>query len=83
MYFVYVIQSISDPSYYYKGHCKDLEVRVKQHNSGMTKSNKHKAPFKLIYSENFAELKSAIKREKYFKSAAGRVFLRNRIAQVD
>jgi len=45
MFYTYVVQSIGDPDYHYKGHCADIEARLKEHNSGQTKSNKHKAPF--------------------------------------
>jgi putative endonuclease len=75
MYFAYVLKSINH-EYFYKGHCADLERRIIQHNSGMTESIKPFIPFKLIYFEKFDTEKEAIKREKYFKSAAGRRFLK-------
>jgi len=46
----------------------------------MTLSIKSKVPFRLIYSESFATREEAIKREKYFKSAAGRRFLNEKLA---
>jgi putative endonuclease len=75
MYHAYVLKSI-EHNYFYKGHCKDLESRILQHNSGMTDSIKPYIPFKLIYSESFETEIEAIKREKYFKTAAGRRFLK-------
>ncbi len=78
MFYAYVIQSEKDNSLY-KGHCEDLELRLKQHNSGLTRSIKSKIPFKLIYSEAFVTREAAIQRERYFKSAAGRRYLSQKI----
>jgi putative endonuclease len=73
MYFAYVIKSLKDGSLY-KRHCQEIEVRLKQHNRGETLSIKNKIPFVLIYFEKFETRIEAIKREKYFKTAAGRRF---------
>ena len=78
MFFAYVLKSV-EHDYYYKGHCQDLEKRLLQHNSGMTDSIKPYLPFKLIYSEAFETEEGAIQREKYFKSAAGRKFLKKKL----
>lgn len=79
MFYAYVIQSERDQSLY-KGHCENIETRLTQHNSGMTHSIKSKIPFKLVYSESFLTREEAIKREKYFKSAAGRKFLKGKLS---
>ncbi|MBV4356310.1 GIY-YIG nuclease family protein [Pinibacter aurantiacus] len=75
MYFAYVIQCINFPDYFYKGHCENLEVRLKQHNSLKTKSNKHYAPFRIVYFEPFDTRDQAILKEKYWKTGAGRRYL--------
>jgi len=79
MYFAYVIKSIHH-DFYYKGHCENLENRLAQHNSGMTESIRPYIPFILIYSEQFDTREEAVKREKYFKSSAGRRFLKSKLA---
>ena len=79
MFFAYVLKSI-EHEYFYKGHCRDLEIRLAQHNSGMTESIRPFIPFEIVYFENFQTEKEAIAREKYFKSAAGRRFLKNKLA---
>jgi putative endonuclease len=79
MYYAYVLKSINH-DYYYKGHCKDLEKRLQQHNAGMTSSIKPYIPFELVYSESFSTEAEAIEREKYFKTAAGRRYLSKRLA---
>ena len=77
-YFAYVLKSLSSGRYY-KGHCNNLNARLKQHNSGKTKSIKTYVPWKVIYFEEFDTLEEAIKRERYFKTAAGRRYLDSKI----
>jgi len=76
-YFSYILYSI-DYKRFYKGHCENLEERLKQQNSGYTKSTKPFIPWKIIYYEEFETRNDAINREKYFKTAAGRRFLKNK-----
>jgi predicted GIY-YIG superfamily endonuclease len=45
----------------------------------MTESIKPYIPFLLVYFEAFNLREEAIKREKYFKSSAGRRFLKSKI----
>ena len=78
MFYAYVLKSITK-DYFYKGHCENLEKRMLEHNSGMTTSIKPYIPFKLIYSEQFKLRIDAVKREKYFKTSAGRKFLKDKI----
>ncbi len=78
MFYTYIIKSINH-NYYYKGHCENIDKRLKEHNSGMTKSIQHYVPFKVVYYETFETRNEAILREKYFKSSAGRRFLKNKL----
>jgi len=78
MFYAYVLRSLT-AEFYYKGHCEDLENRLKQHNLGMTPSNRKYVPFEIVYFEAFETRQEAIRREKYFKSAAGRRFLMMKI----
>ena len=73
-YFVYVLKSEIDGRLY-KGQTTDLEKRVKEHNSGKTKSTKGYVPWKLVYFEKFNLIEKALIREKYFKTGSGREFL--------
>ena len=52
-------------------------MRIKTHNSGKVKSTKHYRPFKLVYREEVSSRVEAREREKYLKSAAGRIFLKD------
>ncbi len=78
MFYAYVLKSVQH-DYYYKGHCRDLQKRLQQHNSGMTESNRPYIPFELLYFEEFETESLAIAREKYFKSSAGRRFLKTKL----
>jgi putative endonuclease len=80
MFFAYVLKSI-EHDYFYKGHCQNLEIRLHQHNAGKTESIKPFIPFQIVYFEEFDTEMEAIKREKYFKSAAGRRFLKKKLTQ--
>ena len=75
MYFVYAIYSLVD-NRIYVGFCKNVELRLKEHNSGKTKSTKGFVPWKLFYLEEAESKAEARYREKYFKSGIGKEKLR-------
>jgi putative endonuclease len=77
-FYAYVIRSIQKGNLY-KGHCEDLDKRLIYHNSGKVKSTKAFIPWELVYFEEFETRIEAIQREKYFKTAAGRRFLKKKI----
>jgi len=75
-FFVYVLRS-SRSGKLYKGQAEDVEERLLQHNAGHTKSTKSDAGYwKLVYTEEFETHGEAVRRERYFKSAAGRRYLK-------
>ena len=57
----------------------NLAKRLAEHNSGLTFSVRPYIPFEVVYYEAFETEAEAIVREKYFKSAAGRRFLKNKL----
>jgi putative endonuclease len=75
MYKVYILKSINFHKTYI-GLTDNLERRLKEHNSGKHFYTKRHMPWKIIYSENQPDLVTARKREKYFKSAAGRRYIK-------
>jgi putative endonuclease len=79
LFYAYVIRSINF-SFLYKGHCEDLEKRLKQHNAGKTVSIRKYIPFELVYFEAFQTREEAIRRERYFKSSAGRRFIKAKMS---
>ena len=76
MFYVYVIKSLVDGRLY-KGLSQNIDRRLKEHNSGKTKSTKPYRPWKLVYYEKFETRVEARNREKYFKSGIGRAFLKD------
>jgi len=66
MYYLYILRSHKDLGYYV-GTTDNLEKRIKEHNSGKTKSIKHRIPFDLAYSEKYATKIEARKREILLK----------------
>ncbi len=59
------------------GLTHNLEDRLNRHNKGWEKTTRAYAPFKLIYSEDCDDRKSARQREKFLKSGIGKEFLNN------
>ena len=76
MFFVYVLRSrIKNCNYI--GQTEDLKAKIKQHNSGKTKSVKFYLPVDLVYFEVLETRQQSIARERYLKSGIGREFLKN------
>jgi len=72
---VYVLLSAKDGQHYV-GMTNDLSRRMHEHQCGKVLSTRRRIPFTLIYSEVHPDRTSARVREKYFKSAAGRQWLK-------
>lgn len=70
MYYVCFLESINHNRHYI-GCCSDIIIRLKQHNSGETKSTKLYRPWKLIYNEVFQDKSTAFKQEWYLKHPVG------------
>ena len=62
MYFLYILKSLKDLGYYI-GITNNLEVRLKEHNFGKTKSLKSRLPFVIVYNEEYKTKTDARKRE--------------------
>ena len=75
MWYTYVLKSQKD-NHMYIGISENPEERLKQHNSGMTKSAKGRRPFVIVYKELRKDRKDDRNREKYLKSGIGREFLK-------
>jgi putative endonuclease len=58
---------------------EDIERRLGEHNAGETKSTRPYRPYELIYFEEVNTREEARKREKYFKTSAGRRFLNKQL----
>ena len=67
MYFLYILKSLKDSGYYI-GITDKIEKRLKEHNSGKTKSIKSRIPFILIYTEAYLNKTEARKKEIILKT---------------
>ncbi|MCF8238150.1 MAG: GIY-YIG nuclease family protein [Saprospiraceae bacterium] len=77
---MYVLFSPSSKQFYI-GMTQDLERRIKEHNTGKTKSTKGHRPWKLVHSEVAKDRISARNRESYLKSGIGREWIRKRFRE--
>jgi len=65
-FYVYIIKSLADQSYY-KGFTENPIIRLERHNNGDSKYTKNKIPWDLVYLECFEQKKDALIREKRLK----------------
>lgn len=80
-YFVYILESLVDQSYYI-GVTNNLYRRLQEHNSGHSKYTKTKRPYKIVYSEGFYDIKEAYQKEKYLKSLKKRKYIEKLINNI-
>jgi putative endonuclease len=81
-YTVYVLYS-ENYNKIYIGRTADIQSRFKSHNELSGKGwTKNFRPWKIVYQENYNELKDASKREKELKSSRGRDFIWNLIKEI-
>ncbi len=78
MYFTYVLKS-SVKQKSYVGFTSDINRRLKEHNSGKHSYTKRYMPWVVVYTEIYEKLIDAKMSETYFKTAAGRRFLKKNI----
>ena len=79
MFFVYILQSQKDFSYYV-GQCDDLDKRMSKHFDGMSKYTASKRPLRLKYFEVMPDRSAALKREKEIKNKKSRIYLESLIS---
>lgn len=75
MYIVYILKD--KRGRLYKGMTNNIERRLSEHIRGKTVTTRRMDCPRLIYKEEYIDLKSARKRELYLKTAAGRRFVKN------
>jgi putative endonuclease len=73
-YFVYIIESELDGTYYV-GVSKDPPARLEKHNGHHRGFTTRKQPWKLVYTETYETKTEALKRENFLKKQKSREFL--------
>ena len=77
-HYVYILKSEKDCNFYV-GYTKDIESRLKSHNSSQVPSTKMRQPLTLVYYEVCFNQQDATHREKYLKSSYGKQYIKNRL----
>jgi len=78
-YYVYILQSEVDSEKFYTEFTKNLENRLKDHNSGKdTHTSKYK-PWRIKTAIAFTDQHKALDFERYLKTKSGRAFARKRL----
>jgi len=66
MYYVYILKSKKDKSFYV-GYTNDMERRLAEHNKGYVSYTKERIPWNVVYYEAFVSFEDAVTREKSIK----------------
>lgn len=83
MWYVYILESESNPGKFYTGFTINLDRRLMEHNSADNKGHTAKyRPWKLHTYIAFTDKKTADSFEKYLKTHAGRRFQKLRLQHV-
>jgi putative endonuclease len=78
-YIVYVLEDVSGKVY--KGMTRNLTRRLQEHRNGGSRTTSRMHDLTVAYTEEFGTFDAARRRELYFKSAAGRRFLKEKLGQ--
>jgi len=71
VYCVYVLLSLKDKQFYI-GYTTNLHERLTSHIQGNSQATEFRRPFILLFCEYFLSKHDATRREKYFKTTAGK-----------
>ncbi|WP_345783017.1 GIY-YIG nuclease family protein [Coraliomargarita parva] len=77
--YVYILQSLQEPTRHYTGCTKDLERRLIKHNKGDVFHTAKYRPWKIETAIRFSSEEKARAFEKYLKSGSGREFARRHL----
>jgi len=75
MHQVYIIYSTSTDRYYIGSTSVGVELRLKRHNEGWTKSTKKGIPWKLKFVCTYSTKCEALSRERFIKNQKSRGFI--------
>lgn len=79
MHYVYLIESIADPTKRYVGVTADLKARLAEHNAGKSAHTSKHLPWRLVTYIAFSDRPQAEAFERYLKSGSGHAFARKRL----
>ena len=76
VYYVYILQSLKDHSYY-KGFTENPLLRLERHNNGESSYTRNKIPWKIVYLESIV-----LKRETLIREMALKKYSHQQIEQL-
>jgi predicted GIY-YIG superfamily endonuclease len=79
MKYVYLLESIDNPSQEYTGLADDVLERLKVHNAGGSPHTSKYKPWRLVTYIAFSDTEKAVQFERYLKSHSGRAFAKKRL----
>ncbi len=79
MKYVYILESLNDPTKHYTGLTDDLRARLKSHNAGRVSHTSKFRPWRLNTYVAFSDMDRAVLFEKYLKTQTGRAFAEKRL----
>ncbi|MDI1250513.1 MAG: GIY-YIG nuclease family protein [Lacunisphaera sp.] len=77
MYYVYLIDRLTQPSRHYIGFSCQLRERLAEHNNGKLPNTARYRPGRLVTYLAFSYKKQGLAFEKYLKSGSGHAFAKN------
>lgn len=77
-YYIYILQSEKDKSFYI-GYSHNPEERLVKHNNSSRGYTSSKRPWEIVYTEAFDTKREAIQREKFLKRQKSAEFIRKLI----
>lgn len=79
MHYVYLLESLGEPTRRYIGLTADLRVRLRDHNSGKSPHTSKYKPWRVVTYVAFTGREQAEAFERYLKSGSGHAFARKRL----
>ena len=79
MYYVYLLQSESEPTQRYVGFTSDLKALMATHNRGGSLHTSKYVPWRLVIYLAFPAKGRALEFERYLKSHSGKAFAAKRL----
>jgi predicted GIY-YIG superfamily endonuclease len=79
MFYAYILDSITKPDEFYRGHTDDLKRRLAEHNAGKCPHTSKFKPWKVKFYAAFETLALAQEFERYLKSGSGHAFAKRHL----
>jgi putative endonuclease len=79
MFYAYILESVSKPGTYYRGHMANLKQRFADHNAGKCSPTSKLQRWKIKFYASFETLEMAQGFERYLKSGSGHSFSKRHV----